>query len=419
MRSNALMILFAAVLAALAGINHAAAEDTASAETAAPAEGAASAEAPAVDPSDCTACHACATPTAEDRCLRACTRPGGPAKSGDAAASPDVLVLDKLSDLYMPVVFPHRLHAGMGAMAGGCASCHHQSTGDTYGRCDTCHGLTSDPKTPRVPNLKGAYHRQCLSCHREWSGDTKCEVCHAKRAPGQPPEVPDTAGMMAKLHPNTKAPDKFLYQTPEAEEGSMVTFNHKEHVEVFGRRCEECHTQGGCARCHSVDAEKRKVEREDYHQDCVACHKIDDDCTACHMAQESPGFNHEKRSGFALKAYHAEVACQKCHTDPATFKGLKRECLTCHAADWAPQGFAHEKSGKLTLDKDHAEIDCAGCHPDGMGTPIKCDTCHEKDIQYPARLPGTLLTPPAPAEPAPAPESVPAPEPPPAAKEGT
>jgi len=366
-----------------------------------PAEEGGAAGDAAVKASDCAACHACATPTGEDHCLRACTRPGAGGAADAAAASPDVIVIDKLSDLYMPVVFPHRLHAGMGAMAGGCKSCHHQTTGDTYTSCGECHGRASDPKTPRVPNLKGAYHRQCLSCHREWSGDTKCEVCHAKRAAGQAPDVPETAvaDMMANLHPNTKTPDKFLYPTPELEEGSMVTFNHKEHVELFGRRCEECHTQGGCGRCHNVDVEKRKQQREDYHQDCVGCHKIDDDCTACHMKEESPGFNHEKRTGYPMKPYHAGVACQKCHTDPATFKGLKRECLSCHPADWAPQGFPHEKSGKLTLDKDHAEIDCAGCHPDGMGTPIKCDVCHEADIQYPARLPGTLLAPPAPVAP--------------------
>ena len=26
----------------------------------------------------------------------------------------------------------------------------------------------------RMPNLKGAYHRQCLNCHRDWAHENEC-----------------------------------------------------------------------------------------------------------------------------------------------------------------------------------------------------------------------------------------------------
>jgi hypothetical protein len=130
---------------------------------------------------------------------------------------------------------------------------------------------------------------------------------------------------------------------------------------------------------------------------------VSGDCTQCHMKTEAPGFDHGKRSGFAMKPYHEGLACQKCHKDPATYKGLKQSCTACHAADWSPKGFDHAKSQKLALDEDHRDADCAGCHPSGMGAPINCESCHEKAFTYPQKLPGTRLDIQAPAQPSPQP----------------
>lgn len=353
--------------------------------------------------SACGACHLCDKPTAENPCLRKCMRPGDSEAEKKFAATqnaPDVIVIDKMSELYMPVSFPHRLHASMEAMSVGCTFCHHHETGDKPQACGACHGDFTKPGNLWQPSLRGAYHRQCMGCHRDWSGENSCTICHAERAAGQPVIIKgDASDIAGKLHPNVTELEKKIYPTPQLEEGTMVTFNHKEHVQTFGRRCVECHTEENCSRCHNRTGDAPKHERQDPHQDCAKCHDVNGDCTTCHMKTESPGFDHGKRSGFVIKTYHEGVACQKCHTDRATYKGLKAQCAACHAPEWSPTGFDHAKSGKISLDEKHQDVGCAGCHPGGMGAPINCEACHDKKVAYPKKLPGTLLDPPKPAQP--------------------
>ncbi len=343
----------------------------------------------------CAMCHTCEKPSAEAPCLKTCERPNdseADKRFSESQSSPDVIVIKEISELYMPVIFPHRLHASMEAMSDGCTLCHHHEVAGKPQPCSACHGNFTEPGNLWKPGLRGAYHRHCLSCHRDWSGETACLKCHAERAPGQPIDPkPDLTDIIGRLHPNVQEPDKKVYQTPKLEEGMMVTFNHKEHVQTFGKRCVDCHAEENCNRCHNRTDEAPKRVRHDPHQDCAKCHDVNGDCTQCHMKTESSGFDHAKRSGFAMNAFHESVACQKCHKDPATFKGLKAQCAACHGADWSPKGFDHAKSGKLALDDKHRDVDCAGCHPNGMGAPVNCESCHEKTFVYPQKLPGTRL----------------------------
>ncbi|HRT22032.1 MAG TPA: cytochrome c3 family protein [Candidatus Hydrogenedentes bacterium] len=370
-----------------------------------------SAEMHAKPGNDCSPCHTCEKPTKEDPCLKKCLRPemkDADKRFAESQSAPDVILIDKMSELYMPVVFPHRLHAAMEAMSDGCEICHHheEATAEKPQPCSACHGDFTQPGNLWKPGLRGAYHRQCLSCHRDWSGSTDCIKCHEEREPGQPIEPkPDLSDTTGKLHPNVAEPDKLIYRTPGLEEGMLVTFNHKEHVQVFGKRCVNCHRQENCNRCHNRNGDAPKHVRDDPHQDCAGCHAVDGDCSQCHMKTESPGFNHEKRTGFELKSYHKGVACKACHKDPATYKGLRRECSACHAADWSPPNFDHAKSGKITLDENHAGTDCAGCHPNGMGAPINCEACHEKTFVYPQKSPGAPVGAPAPEQPPSPPQS--------------
>ena len=43
----------------------------------------------------------------------------------------------------------------------------------------------------RQPSLKGAYHRQCINCHLDWSHENACGFCHEqapdKKAAGAKP----------------------------------------------------------------------------------------------------------------------------------------------------------------------------------------------------------------------------------------
>jgi hypothetical protein len=94
--------------------------------------------------------------------------------------APQTLTMKSLENIYQPVVFSHGLHAEMG---GDCATCHHHSPAGQTHACGECHGKPFNPENLNMPGLKGAYHLQCLSCHREMgSGPVGCTECHAKKA---------------------------------------------------------------------------------------------------------------------------------------------------------------------------------------------------------------------------------------------
>lgn len=347
-------------------------------------------------PGECADCHSSATPSADDLYHSPCrrSRENWHASEEDSASAPDVVILDQLSDIYVPVVFPHKLHGAMGEMGKGCITCHHHDESGRIQACKNCHN-EGNTANLRQPSLKGAYHRQCMNCHREWSHDTDCVVCHAKRDPGKPTKVvvDDPTDIMGRLHPNVEVPVKRVYDTSDLEEGSKVTFHHKEHVELFGNRCVDCHAKENCSNCH--DASKPKIERmneDDPHVLCSKCHNVDDDCTICHMQGEAPGFDHLRRTNFMLKEYHKGLACVECHTESTTYTGLKPECNSCHSDDWMPADFDHSKTG-LTFDEAHADNLCQACHIGGLGTPPQCNACHDDNRTPPDKYPGTYVPP--------------------------
>ena len=57
-------------------------------------------------------------------------------------------------------------------MGGGCENCHHYNTSGPILKCSSCHESSRKREDVSIPDLKGAYHRQCMDCHREWSHDT-------------------------------------------------------------------------------------------------------------------------------------------------------------------------------------------------------------------------------------------------------
>ncbi|MBP7603803.1 MAG: cytochrome c3 family protein [Spirochaetes bacterium] len=95
--------------------------------------------------------------------------------AGSARSMEDVITLQKTGHRKPPIVFTHKLHAeNYGAK---CISCHH--TGDNV-RCSNCH-MRRD--RDNVINLKGAYHQQCLDCHRKTAGPKGCGRCHRTSSP--------------------------------------------------------------------------------------------------------------------------------------------------------------------------------------------------------------------------------------------
>jgi hypothetical protein len=123
-----------------------------------------------------------------------------------AMDAPETVEINALAKYYEPVEFNHQLHVDLAA---DCSVCHHHTTGtgttDLY--CGKCHGQFEELVTVSCADchsaepfsaesihrqsqqdlfhvdmngLKGAYHQNCLGCHKEMDGPTGCQDCHAR-----------------------------------------------------------------------------------------------------------------------------------------------------------------------------------------------------------------------------------------------
>ncbi len=193
---------------------------------------------------------------------------------------PDDCRLYHLADQYETVIFSHSNHVDY---ADDCETCHHHSSKvEAAPPCRGCHGFTTGDL--RFPGLKGAYHRQCMNCHREMeAGPLECEGCHAKAGPENGKSHLDLA--LEAVH-------------DEIELGHLVrkfgpvNFDHLLHVEVTDN-CVICHHEEkdyektpACRECHNTRVDLKNA----YHKQCLACHKTDDqgptDCEDCHESRE-------------------------------------------------------------------------------------------------------------------------------------
>lgn len=335
---------------------------------------------------ECMVCHDCEKgqfPTKANLCLLQCARPF----SLKGVATRDIVIIDRLVDMYEPVIFAHNLHATMSAISGGCNNCHHftQSTEDIQS-CGTsgCHSETNIVNLKMSkPSLKGAYHRQCMGCHREWSHDTECGFCHAELAEGKSKvAVIDKTDIVGTIHPRIEAEPAYIYHTTY-KDGKVVTFHHTDHVELFGLKCTDCHKGDSCSRCHDIGQHETKFVK--HVETCFSCH-YEKNCDFCHSDKAKPPFNHDISTGFVLGHYHQNVDCNTCHRSVSDFVTPSTNCTDCHI-HWEVGVFEHSVTG-LVLNDDHVEEDCEWCHIDGdFRTTPSCEECHD-DISYPEDLPG-------------------------------
>ncbi len=357
---------------------------------------------------DCNRCHACAQPTAADPCLREpCTRGSQLQAVRKAAHSavPDSMLLDALAKDYEPVPFNHKAHADMAGMAMGCATCHHHSeAGVPPPACITCHDPRVKGTDPRMPGLKGAYHQQCLNCHREWMDESACSICHLPRPQagkgGAAPLPPTSGDILGRMHPPIPAPAGDYYSRRGAS-GDLVLFRHKDHVERFGLACVDCHHEPSCARCHAEASPARADQTvHEHHRPCLTCHESEmelngrskhkGDCARCHLGKDGRAparFEHE-HVGWPLASYHERLACRDCHVE-LPYARLDTQCKSCHRG-WEDGRFDHKVTGQI-LDENHADLACADCHKERRyELPPVCTDCHavEDGVAFPAQRPG-------------------------------
>lgn len=343
---------------------------------------------------NCSLCHACETPTKSNPCLIVCPREQMMTVHISPEKSPAVIKMDKLKreqDLYEPVIFSHRIHAEMSGMSGGCEMCHHYNPpGDVVG-CDNCHEPVRNRTDISKPDLKGAYHRQCMDCHKEWRNDVACESCHELNSSGKS-TYSGKDYEKTRVHFEIKVPTK-LVLTTTYEKGKLVTFFHNEHTDIYGLDCKSCHQKESCVKCHSDEPEKKveKVSLDVKHKTCSGCHdtKSKTVCENCHSTKEKAPFSHFARTGFELKSYHSKLNCTSCHQKKSVFTGLNSSCSSCHSG-WNSSNFNHKATG-LVLDDTHIEFDCSDCHESEVySTKPSCEGCHD-DMSYPQNKPGKLV----------------------------
>ncbi len=145
---------------------------------------------------------------------------------------PESVTMDALANMYEPVEFDHSMHVDI--TDGDCAKCHHHTTGTPISNetcipchktskaykvvsCRECHsaerfsaeyikGMAKDIHLYHIdkPGLKGAYHLNCLVCHKENDAPSGCQDCH----------------------PRTDAGDKFFHSGKYAPKGGKPRHGH-------------------------------------------------------------------------------------------------------------------------------------------------------------------------------------------------
>jgi hypothetical protein len=83
-----------------------------------------------------------------------------------------------------------------------------QELSDVIPACKSCHPVASANATVSQPNLKAAYHRQCLNCHSEWMHGNACAICHKPRAGTDPlvQAMPTPDDIVGRMHPPIPEP---------------------------------------------------------------------------------------------------------------------------------------------------------------------------------------------------------------------
>jgi hypothetical protein len=198
-----------------------------------------------------------------------------------------------------------------------------------------------------------------------------------------------------KDHPAVQAPGRKLYETEE-QDGTLVAFYHTDHAMRFGIACADCHRREGCISCHDRRPERMRAQaaaarQNDFdavHARCSSCHS-DQACVMCHVQNDPGPFDHGRRTGWALKPYHASLDCAACHPRGKAFAGLTDDCTSCHTS-WDAASFKHAVTGQA-LDEIHGALDCADCHEGrNFATSPSCFGCHP-DKTYPASRPGKIV----------------------------
>jgi hypothetical protein len=169
------------------------------------------------------------------------------------------------------------------------------------------------------------------------------------------------------------------------------------------------HAGIACLSCH-VDGRFEPVGTG-----CIDCHRLDDthggsrgdDCGDCHRTESwEAKFDHQRETGFALVAAHAELSCRNCHVGEKDLDALPTDCQGCHSSDDAHLGrngpgcggchaqsswkiaFDHFAETGYALEGAHRDLACTACHVGALADPLPndCAGCHAVDDPHDGTL---------------------------------
>ncbi len=252
-------------------------------------------------------------------------------------------------------------------------------------KCVDCHKTSNYKETPRT----------CVGCHKK---DDDNEIAGRKGHKGQ-------YGDKCESCHNAKAwkPSTFNH---DVDTKYKLTGKHKDTA------CKDCHT-----------GHLYKVKLKD---DCVACHKKDDDnevgnrkghkgqfgdkCESCHAtkAWKPSTFNHDTDTKYKLLGKHKDTGCKTCHTGHLYKVKTRTDCYSCHKKDdkhkdtlgrdcaschnersWKDEGrkFDHDRTSFPLLGK-HVTTECKACHKSLLykEAPKDCIGCHLKEDKHEGNL---------------------------------
>jgi len=338
---------------------------------------------------ECTTCHECEIPTKTNPCLALCPRDKsiGTASVYNVEKAPKVFTINKIKgekDIYSSVLFSHKSHAEMSKMDKGCITCHHYNPPGEIVKCTFCHEVDRNKSKINMPDLKSAFHRQCMACHQTWEKEPKCENCHILNGDYKSNISENTTKTNSIKRPITQ-----IYKTEKYKNGKLVSFHHNNHIELFGLECTDCHKEESCQSCHNQKLDFKKTINTTKHERCESCHstEIKKTCAKCHSQKEIAPFNHFINTGFDITKYHSKNSCNSCHKKAGNFSGLKALCQNCHK--WNGDNFNHVITG-LKLNDNHIDLECSDCHENNNYKKPTCLSCHDESEGFivPQKLPG-------------------------------
>ncbi len=343
----------------------------------------------------------------------------------------------RTQNLFEHLVTPGPLVAGHAKLESDCGNCHAPfSSGAQTGLCLDCHKDTrTDRQTKRGFHGRDpeAVKQECNHCHTDHIGRDADIVLM------DPETFQHGFTDFALRDAHAAVPCSGCHaQTAKFREARTGCFDcHKDndpHKGRLGEACGDCHNEAVWQRVKAFDHDRTKFRLQGAHSTvpCAACHVnerykgIGSTCADCHQIQDVHGgrygakcdschdqkkwsvshFDHDKATKFPLRAAHAKVSCDACHTGDLYRDKVATTCVSCHRKDdrhegqlgtkceqchgevnWRRTvGFDHDVT-RFPLIGRHAIVTCEECHrsPVFKGAPLTCASCHP-DEHHEGRL---------------------------------